>query len=320
MEIGRYDEALEAAQRALVSDPEDTQAQCILAQAYLGQKQPEKALQAAETALALDPDGEWQHRLRAIALAGMGRPEVGLASAREAVRLDPTGVMPLKVLLDVELSLGELGSARDTAAKLLEAGPETVQAHDTVGRLCLRLGENQRAELHFRKAAEIAPTDALVLNNLGVALLRQRRHSQALQVFRASAEADPRNQVALDNIRELVRHDNNPLRYGRTPMIAIPVLAVFNSVRIALRPRAYRDLPAPVRQSIFPLSYYLPGLCVFWVLLVIGLAWWVEGAGVFGRAVADRAPMELMGCVLAVASGLLIALMLRHAVRDRWRH
>ncbi|NLG27404.1 MAG: tetratricopeptide repeat protein, partial [Chloroflexi bacterium] len=86
--LGRADETLENAERAVVLTPDDAMAQAVLAWAYIDQYRPTDAVKAAEHAVALDGANALAFAALAEAQLYDSRFEKALAAAEEAVRLD----------------------------------------------------------------------------------------------------------------------------------------------------------------------------------------------------------------------------------------
>ncbi|MHA1527585.1 MAG: adenylate/guanylate cyclase domain-containing protein [Alphaproteobacteria bacterium] len=86
-------EAYEAAQKAILLDPEDAFAQTTAGRIYLMMGEHEAAISAGEKALALSPNFASAHYGLGFALVYSGRPEASLAAVDEAIRLSPRDPM-----------------------------------------------------------------------------------------------------------------------------------------------------------------------------------------------------------------------------------
>jgi tetratricopeptide (TPR) repeat protein len=156
LDLRRWDEAVEAAERAVAADPEAAEPRRVLAVALLSgdasEGALEEALDAADSAVALEPEVGEGHRLRAHALLGLGQGAYAIAAAREAVRLDPG--------LDAQLTLGrcllagggDLVEAERTARRAIEIAPERVDAHLLLGDVMLGWEVPEEALVPYERA------------------------------------------------------------------------------------------------------------------------------------------------------------------------
>jgi tetratricopeptide (TPR) repeat protein len=206
-------------QRVLASEPDDVDALCRLALAYMKLGDRRRQLEAAERALACNPHSEWACRLQFDALHALRRNKQALTAARRAVELAPTEPLAHVCLVQGLLAMHRTHTLlfslpsrrrelRARADRLVELAPSRSVAHQMRGLVALHQRRLRDAEGSFRRALALDPESAVDLNNLGVALLRQRRSKEALDAFEGAARLDPtlaiaRNNLALSIKREL---------------------------------------------------------------------------------------------------------------------
>jgi len=211
LDAGRAQEALPLLQRVLASHPDDVDALCRLALAYLKLGDRTRQLEAAERALACNPHSEWACRLQFDALHALNRHKQALAAAERAVELAPSEplahVCLVQGLLAMHRSRGLLFSLpsqrrelRARAEHLIELAPSRSVAHQMRGLVALHQRKLRDAEESFRRALALDPESAVDLNNLGVALLRQKRNKEALEAFEGAARLDPNLTIARNNL------------------------------------------------------------------------------------------------------------------------
>jgi Flp pilus assembly protein TadD len=213
VDIGRYGEAITAAEQALASRPEDGRLLCLLAQAYLGSAQAPAALRAASSAAAQDPNSAWAQRLRSIAARLSGDPELGVAAARDAVRLAPYEWQSHLVLGSALLGLpGKRGvpEALSVAREATALGPEQTDCHALVGAALSAAGNPGGAEEAYRRALAIDPQNAPAINDLARISLGRGSHADAAGGFRNALATDPSQRAARRNLEVVLQRVARP--------------------------------------------------------------------------------------------------------------
>ena len=93
--MGRYDDAIAAAQKALVAAPTNTEALLETARGQIGKGQGFYAIEPARQAQTINPRDWRPASLLGVAYAQAGRDEEALAAHRQAVALAPNNPAPL---------------------------------------------------------------------------------------------------------------------------------------------------------------------------------------------------------------------------------
>ena len=158
--VGRGEEGMECARKAVEVAPDDARAHAALAQAHLGLWQGEDALAAAERAAEIDP----QDALAQVALAdayGFNRRYTeALEAARLAAELDPELAQAYSALGWVYFYMAEYARARAALKTALELEPEYLPRLANLARLNGLTGRTEEAETGYSAALERAPDDA----------------------------------------------------------------------------------------------------------------------------------------------------------------
>ncbi len=143
---GRAAEAIVHFEQATRLDPEDAEAERLLATALLGAGQPARAVEHYERVVALVPDDEAAHNNLGAALLHLGRAEEAVAHLERAIRLDP-------VHANAYFNLG---------TALLDAG----RPHEAVAQ--------------FQRVIQLDPADAQARLKCAIAYARSDRRADAL--------------------------------------------------------------------------------------------------------------------------------------------
>jgi tetratricopeptide (TPR) repeat protein len=200
IDLGRYTQALDEL-APLLAGPDDADAISLAAQALLALGRMDEAVNMAERAIAADPQEEWGHRLRSRALMGAARTKKGperdlllgkaVQSAREAARLAPSQVMTLRSASEVERVAGNYVEAEGAIRWAIQLDPTSPETWAADGLLAIEHGDTDRAERSNRRAIELNPNMATAWNNLGVALQRQGRWREATAAYIQSVRLNP---------------------------------------------------------------------------------------------------------------------------------
>lgn len=188
---GRYEEALEAAEKAIELDSEDAEAWRQKAMALLRLERVGEALEAADRAIGIAPTDGAAWGVKAFALFKAGRHEEAIEAADRAVGIDPsnTDAWRTKGLAFTALDEGEQALAADrTAAQL--APEQAVHVVDQAVDL-VNLGRFEEGLEVADRAIQMAPDDAIAWRSRAAALEAFGRHAEALESAERSTELDP---------------------------------------------------------------------------------------------------------------------------------
>ena len=191
---GRYDQALEAAKRAVVNDENSSQAHEALGLASLRNNNAPEAMRQTHIAITLDPDNSMAHNLLGyINEHNFNRADLAEQEYQKSLSLNALNVRALVNLgLLLESQNREMAQAEECFRKAIESDGDDWQAH-----LCLShlLYEKKKdfagAEKEIRKALELDPSNQEIHRALANILACSKDRY-------ADAEAEYRKAVALN--------------------------------------------------------------------------------------------------------------------------
>lgn len=159
--MGRYDEALNAAQRVLLAKPDAEEALLEEARAQIGKGQGFYAIEPARQAQAKAP-ADWRPAgLMAIAYDQAGRPDEALQAHRQAIALAPENPTPLANLALYYAAHGDPAQA-ETLLRAAAAKPGATMA--VRQNLALILGLQGRFDEAEKIARQDLPPDVVASN------------------------------------------------------------------------------------------------------------------------------------------------------------
>lgn len=178
-----YAKAVEAADRAVDLNPQNSTAYALKAGGLAFPEDPAKydrALEAADTAVLLDPNNPEARYYMAVVLTNQGFYTAAREQYQLGIQADPANVE-----LQIGLAYNYFGTG-DTARAILsfqdavEVDPENAVAYDGLAYMYLQLGENPLAEENARKAVEFDPNLARAHGRLGESLFNQNNYGGAI--------------------------------------------------------------------------------------------------------------------------------------------
>ena len=212
--------ALDAARSYAIAEPDDAQAQRLLALALRGSGDADGARAAIERAISLAPDDAGLQ----LDLAGLlfgARDLDGAGRVLQAtVVLDPNELQAYLMQAQLALGRGDLDEAARLLTLAARVSPEHPRLLALQGTLGLRRGRGEEAMKQLALAAKQAPDDPVVLHALGFAYLVQDHLAFAEQTFRRLLELAP----GTHQVRLLVAQAQ--LRQGRPGDAADEVAAL----------------------------------------------------------------------------------------------
>jgi tetratricopeptide (TPR) repeat protein len=159
-QVGRYQEAIESAQRGLAIDAESSYLHHAVARAELMLGHLAEAEAAIEESLRLEPDEPEAIALHAAILNARGKRRLALEAVRRAEKLAPE-MRAVRVIRAMLLRSSDADAALRISRELLAAEPEGAVEHWLHGGSLVRLGRLREADDHFARAAALDPTDPL---------------------------------------------------------------------------------------------------------------------------------------------------------------
>lgn len=200
-ELGRWEEAVEAAARALALHGDDPDLYLTLAGLEAARGRPEAALAALDTALALDPralDAKVEKARLLLQEPGVDRRAAARELLDEVLTEDPDHGRAQVIRAEEILAAGEAGdegrgelqAAETRLERVTEREPFLAEGWRALGRVRERAGDTEGAERAYRQGLEYQERDPGLLTLLG--LLRVETGSaEARDLLERAREAAP---------------------------------------------------------------------------------------------------------------------------------
>ena len=208
---GKYDEAIDALQKALRLTPRSTAALNALALVYEARGQHELADLVLHKALEVDDKtkaaAETWNNLGLIALS-LRQDQIAFAHFDQASRLDPGLTVARRNKALVYLDCGDYQKAADELKAITRADPEDVDAWVAMGVAERGLGQLERAQTFFDKALELDPTAPDALFDLAVLYMDFKKEKSKAEVklnefLKVAPDKHPRRADAEARLKEL---------------------------------------------------------------------------------------------------------------------
>ena len=210
-ELRRYTDAIVVLRRVVATDPDNERPWCLLAQAELGNGNPDDALSHAKRAMSITPTFEWPHRLVSIALSHLSQHHEAIFHARESVRFAPHEAhahMNLAQILTRAKTDPE--QARVAADRALAIAPHSADAHIASGSVFYAASKHTDAERAYRNALQIDPQNSAAHNDLARTQLGRGRIApgslaSAARGFADALSTDPGAEISRRNLNLTIR-------------------------------------------------------------------------------------------------------------------
>lgn len=171
--------------------PQSSMPLCLLAFAYQHLGRFEDALGYAERALAVDPEDDWGLRLRSSSLRYLRRAKESVAPALAAAKLSPDDPLVLYNLAHAQLQSGRIKDCQKTTERLLALAPEEPLPYEMAALLAAKKRRWREEEKSWRKALSFNPNDGNYHNNVGLSLFHQKKVRESIEHFRSALLLDP---------------------------------------------------------------------------------------------------------------------------------
>jgi tetratricopeptide (TPR) repeat protein len=219
-DIGRYEEAIEAAQSAVQLDPNLMEAHRALGYVWESTGNYERAIDSYKAALRIHNNLPILHIAIGNMYQALGDIELAVDSYLRAVALDPTNPDPLNRIALAEARIGNYGIASQYAADAVDKDPANPRLHGNLGRMYYRNGENQNAINELRLAVQGGLTDdGVVVKGLplddpnddrivefyytyALALAKADQCDLANQIFQLLLSVKPDDELVIANAQE----------------------------------------------------------------------------------------------------------------------
>lgn len=201
----RYEDAVRAAEEALVLAPDSVQPHDIIGTARLRSGDPEGAIRAYRAVVAKAPDMAIGYLRLGDAYWTLGQSEQALHQYQEAIKRDGQRVDAMIKRSAVLLALGRHGGALAAARAAMEFAPDDPLAASALGEAYLAVGEDAEAEAWFRRAVLLQPAFPYFQDRLAEILEHRDDLQGALTVYANRVAQDPMDIHAHRQLARLYR-------------------------------------------------------------------------------------------------------------------
>jgi superkiller protein 3 len=191
---GKYDEAIQAFNKALEIDPKNADAWTGKGQALIKQEKYNDAIQAFDRSLEIDPKNARTWILEGTAfLFYQGKYDKAVQAFDKALEIDPKNSIAWHFKGRTLFNQEKYSDAIQAFDKALETDPNNVTAWHFKGETLIHQEKYDEAVQAFNKALEIDPKNADAWTGKGQALIKQGKHNEALLALKTAVEIDPQN-------------------------------------------------------------------------------------------------------------------------------
>ena len=150
----------------------------------------QEAVDALQKAVRLNPDSAETHYALANALQASGQIEQAIESYWRAIDLNPNLVEALNDL-GVALWVTQRPGGLDAVRRAVHLKPHYADAHNNFGVMLSSLGKSDAAVTAWRRAVQVRPEFTAAWTNLGAALQDDAKLDEAIACYRHAASLDP---------------------------------------------------------------------------------------------------------------------------------
>ncbi len=198
--LGRLEEAIKVARKAIELDPEDTNAHWYLATALRDWGKLDEAIPVYQKAIELDPKKSIFYGSLCIALLRKGSLDETIEVSRKAIELDSGNTDGYYGLTDALMKKGRLDEAIEEYRKAIVLHPNQYIFHYNLGNFLQKKGLLDQAMEEWQKTIELHPKNADAHCNLGIAFQIKRRLDESIAACRKAIEVDPRHLKAHNSL------------------------------------------------------------------------------------------------------------------------
>ncbi|MGB9105460.1 MAG: tetratricopeptide repeat protein, partial [Terriglobales bacterium] len=212
----RVDEAARLNDEILNKDPQDVEALVARGRILVAQRKGDEAVQALEKAVKSDPDNAAAHYYLALAADLTGDANRREQELREAVRLRSDFLEAQTALAAVALRKRDWDTLRTSAEVVLKSQPSSPQGYIMRGMAEIGGKDIARGEADFKQAIQVAPQNPSGYIRLGELRLAQGRFKETDQLLEQALNLDPNSAESM----QLLLTSNFAQRQPPSRMIA----------------------------------------------------------------------------------------------------
>ena len=148
---GKYDEAIQAYDRAIEIDPEDAETWGNKGDALYNQGKYDEAILALDRVIELDPEYSMAWNNKGYAFVLQGKYEEAIQALDKAIELDPNNANAWDSKGEALRRQGKYEEAIQALNKAIELDPNNADAWDNKGNALKALGRTNESNLHHHK-------------------------------------------------------------------------------------------------------------------------------------------------------------------------
>ena len=257
---GEIHQALIAANKVVLLQPNQPEPLMRAAELYVASKDFAAAMQVLKRALTLKVDFLPAQVMLAVLLRDSGRSADAFNIARNIQSQRPNEAAGFHLEGDLEFTARNFSSALTAYRKAFERQPFTelvIKIHRTL----LGLGKNDEAKRHEAQWLIKRPKDATFLYYLGEIAQMQNNLSQAQERYEQVMKLQPDNAVAANNLAGLLDKGNQPLalEYAEKANVLVPNQPAFLDTLAQIHGAAGRfDKALDIQKQVITLASDIP--------------------------------------------------------------
>jgi tetratricopeptide (TPR) repeat protein len=194
-QAGRLAEAEQLCRSILSAQPDNADAQFLLAGAAAASGRPAVAIDLLRQAIARDPGRTDFHGNLGALLGRLGRLDEAIDCFRAAIRLDPAATAGHLALGNALQAKGDLEGAIASFRNGTAAQPANAAAHVNLGNALRSAGRLDESAASLREAVRLNPRLPEAQHNLGVVLFTRGKLAEAESALRAALRLKPDSQL-----------------------------------------------------------------------------------------------------------------------------
>lgn len=163
--------------------------------AALRAKNFEQAVQLAQSALQSRPNDPRILTMKGIALSGLGKNQEALAAYNGALKIAPNYLPALEGAAQVEYNSGNDGASA-LLKRILQIQPDNATSHAMLGVIAYRHRDCKDAIEHFGASRDLLASQPVTLEAYGSCLVQVGRAADAVEVYRQLVSVTPEDSHA----------------------------------------------------------------------------------------------------------------------------
>ncbi len=204
LQKGDLEKARLFAAQALAEEPNNKQAELILAGIEMKQDHPADAARHLRRAIAIDPTFAPAHSQLGKLYAKGERYREALAEFQKVIEIAPLSPTEHNSIGEIHRKLGQTDKAIEAYREALRCDAQYIGAYNNLGLALQEKGKLEEAKALYEKALAIRPENPILRNSMGTLLALKGDNPGARAEFDRAVKADPDWPVAQGNLATLL--------------------------------------------------------------------------------------------------------------------